>query len=107
MNDVNAAVSFQPPFGYKLLAYTSLATSPLAAFGAVTGKQWLAHYKPSRFGRSSPMNAAKQDTENLLALRNGILRLSWIPCRPFFSSPFYSLESPLQQISGQGGLGSG
>ena len=37
----------------QTLAYTSLSTSLLAAFGAVLGKQWLGHYKTSRFGRGT------------------------------------------------------
>ena len=35
------------------LAYASLSLSLLAAFGAVLGKQWLAHYKSTRFGHGS------------------------------------------------------
>jgi len=35
------------------VAYASLAASLLAAFGSVLGKQWLAHYKSSRFGSGS------------------------------------------------------
>ena len=35
------------------LAYASLSFSLLAAFGAVLGKQWLAHYKSTRFGHGS------------------------------------------------------
>ena len=36
----------------QTLAYTSLFTSLLAAFGAVLGKQWLTHFKTSRFGEA-------------------------------------------------------
>ena len=35
------------------LAYASLSLSLLAAFGAMLGKQWLAHYKSNRFGHGS------------------------------------------------------
>ena len=35
------------------LAYASLSASLLAAAGAVLGKQWLGHFKTSRFGRGS------------------------------------------------------
>ena len=37
----------------QTLAYTSLSSSLLAAFGAVLGKQWLRHFKTSRFGRGA------------------------------------------------------
>ena len=37
----------------QTLAYTSLSSSLLAAFGAVLGKQWLGHFKTSRFGRGA------------------------------------------------------
>ena len=37
----------------QTLAHTSLSTSLLAAFGAVLGKQWLGHFKTTRFGRGT------------------------------------------------------
>ena len=37
----------------QTLAYTSLSSSLLAAFGAVLGKQWLGNFKTSRFGRGA------------------------------------------------------
>ena len=37
----------------QTLAYTSLSTSLLAAFGAVLGKQWLGHFRTTRFGRGT------------------------------------------------------
>ena len=37
----------------QTFAYTSLSSSLLAAFGAVLGKQWLGHFKTSRFGRGA------------------------------------------------------
>ena len=37
----------------QTLAYTSLSSSLLAAFGAVLAKQWLGHFKTSRFGRGA------------------------------------------------------
>ena len=37
----------------QTLAYASLSSSLLAAFGAVLAKQWLGHYKTSRFGRGA------------------------------------------------------
>ena len=37
----------------QTLAYTSLSSSLLAAFGAVLGKQCLGHFKTSRFGRGA------------------------------------------------------
>jgi Family of unknown function (DUF6535) len=37
----------------QTLAYTSLSASLLAAFGAVLGKQWLGHFKTSRFGKGA------------------------------------------------------
>ena len=37
----------------QVLAYTSLSSSLLAAFGAMLAKQWLGHFKTSRFGRGA------------------------------------------------------
>ena len=37
----------------QTLAYASLSSSLLAAFGAMLAKQWLGHYKTSRFGRGA------------------------------------------------------
>jgi Family of unknown function (DUF6535) len=37
----------------QTLAYTSLSSSLLAAFGAVLSKQWLGYFKTSRFGRGA------------------------------------------------------
>jgi Family of unknown function (DUF6535) len=38
---------------FQALAYTSLSASPFAAFGAVLRKQWLGHFKTTRFGRGA------------------------------------------------------
>ena len=37
----------------QTLVYTSLSSSLLAAFGAMLAKQWLGHFKTSRFGRGA------------------------------------------------------
>ena len=37
----------------QTLAYASLSSSLLAAFGAMLAKQWLGHFKTSRFGRGA------------------------------------------------------
>lgn len=37
----------------QTLAYSSLSSSLLAAFGGVLGKQWLGYFKTSRFGRGA------------------------------------------------------
>jgi Family of unknown function (DUF6535) len=44
----------------QTLAHASLATSLLAAFSAVLAKQWLGHYKTSRFGRGALHERCKQ-----------------------------------------------
>jgi hypothetical protein len=46
-----------------MIAYTSLSTSLLAAFGAVLGKQWLGHYKSNRYGRGSQEERGKHRQE--------------------------------------------
>ena len=51
------------------LAYTSLSLSLLAAFGAVLGKQWLAHYKSNRFGHGSLEERCSQRQHKLLGLQ--------------------------------------
>ena len=52
------------------LAHTSLFTSLLAAFGAVLGKQWLGHFKTSRFGRGSLHERCKRRQHKLDGLQN-------------------------------------
>jgi hypothetical protein len=47
-------------FWTQALAYTSLAFSLLAAFGAVLGKQWLGYYKTNRYVRGSLEERCKQ-----------------------------------------------
>ena len=49
----------------QALAYASLSTSLLSAFGAVLGKQWLGHFKTSRFGRGSLHERCKRRQQKL------------------------------------------
>ena len=49
----------------QTLAYTSLSTSLLAAFGAVLGKQWLGHFKTTRFGRGTLQERCQQRQKKL------------------------------------------
>jgi len=57
------------PIWIQAVAYTSLATSLLAAFGAVMGKQWLAHYRSSRFGRGSLHERCKTRHRKFIGLK--------------------------------------
>jgi Family of unknown function (DUF6535) len=52
----------------QTLAYTSLSSSLLAAFGAVLGKQWLGHFKTSRFGRGALHERCQRRQKKLDAL---------------------------------------
>jgi Family of unknown function (DUF6535) len=54
----------------QTLAHASLSTSLLAAFGAVLAKQWLGHYKTSRFGRGALHERCKQRHQKLDGLKN-------------------------------------
>ena len=47
-------------FWTQALAYTSLAFSLLAAFGAVLGKRWLGYYKATCYGRGSLEDRCQQ-----------------------------------------------
>ena len=47
------------------LAYTSLSLSICVAFGAMLGKQWLGHYKTSRFGRGALHERCKRRQRKL------------------------------------------
>jgi Family of unknown function (DUF6535) len=49
----------------QTLAYASLSTSLLAAFGAMLGKQWLGHFKTSRFGRGALDERCKRRQQKL------------------------------------------
>ena len=49
----------------QTLAYTSLSSSLLAAFGAVLGKQWLGHFKTSRFGRGALQERCQRRQQKL------------------------------------------
>ena len=49
----------------QALAYASLSTSLLAAFGAVLGKQWLGHFKTSRLGRGALHERCKRRQQKL------------------------------------------
>ena len=49
----------------QTLGYTSLSTSLLAAFGAVLGKQWLGHFKTTRFGRGTLQERCQQRQRKL------------------------------------------
>ena len=49
----------------QTLAYTSLSTSLLAAFGAVLGKQWLGHFKTTRFGRGTLQERCQRRQQKL------------------------------------------
>jgi Family of unknown function (DUF6535) len=49
----------------QTLVYTSLSTSLLAAFGAVLGKQWLGHFKTSRFGQGTLDERCKRRQQKL------------------------------------------
>ena len=53
----------------QALAYTSLSTSLLAAFGAVLGKQWLGHFKTSRFGRGALHERCKSRQRKLNGMK--------------------------------------
>ncbi|KIJ32540.1 hypothetical protein M422DRAFT_265711 [Sphaerobolus stellatus SS14] len=53
----------------QAFAYASLAASLLAAFGAVLGKQWLAHYKSTRFGHGTLEKRGKQREEKYLGIK--------------------------------------
>ena len=44
----------------QTLAYMSLSSSLLAAFGAVLEKQWLGHFKTSRFGKGALIERCKR-----------------------------------------------
>ena len=50
----------------QVLAYASFSTRLLAAFGAVLGKQWLGHFKTSRFGRGSLHDALGENANHQL-----------------------------------------
>jgi Family of unknown function (DUF6535) len=52
----------------QTLAYTSLSSSLLAAFGAVLAKQWLGHFKTSRFGRGALHERCQRRQKKLDAL---------------------------------------
>ena len=49
----------------QTLAYTSLSSSLLAAFGAVLGKQWLGNFKTSRFGRGALQERCRRRQQKL------------------------------------------
>jgi Family of unknown function (DUF6535) len=49
----------------QFLAYTSLSTSLVTAFGAVLAKQWLGHFKTSRFGRGALHERCMQRQQKL------------------------------------------
>ena len=50
------------------LAYASLASSLLAALGAVLGKQWLVHFKSSRFGRGCLAERCQRRQQKIVGL---------------------------------------
>ena len=54
----------------QTLAYTSLSSSLLAAFGAVLGKQWLGHFKTSRFGRGALHERCERRQQKLNGLES-------------------------------------
>ena len=54
----------------QTLAYMSLSSSLLAAFGAVLGKQWLGHFKTSRFGRGALHERCKRRQKKLDGLES-------------------------------------
>lgn len=49
----------------QTLAYTSLSTSLLAAFGAVLCRQWLGYFKTSRLGKGSLAERCKRRQHKL------------------------------------------
>ena len=53
----------------QTLAYTSLSSSLFAAFGAVLGKQWLGHYKISRFGQGALHERCQRRQQKLDGLK--------------------------------------
>jgi Family of unknown function (DUF6535) len=53
----------------QTLAYTSLSSSLLAAFGAVLGKQWLGHFKTTRFGGGALRERCQRRQQKLNALK--------------------------------------
>jgi len=68
-NSSNEAGTGSTAIWVQALAYASLATSLLSAFGAVMGKQWLAHYKSTRFGRGSLEERCKTRHRKLVGLK--------------------------------------
>ena len=58
----------------QTLAYMSLSTSLIAAFGAVLCKQWLGYYKTSRFGRGSLAERCQRRQQKLDSLETWKLK---------------------------------
>jgi len=52
----------------QALSYASLSLSLLAAFGAVLGKQWLGHFKTSRFGHGTMQERGLQRHLKVMAI---------------------------------------
>ncbi|KAG2029186.1 hypothetical protein BDR03DRAFT_881588, partial [Suillus americanus] len=56
LNSIDTTINILKPaltsskFWMQALAYASLGLNLLAAYGTVMGKQWLSHYKTTRFG---------------------------------------------------------
>ncbi|KIJ32509.1 hypothetical protein M422DRAFT_184449 [Sphaerobolus stellatus SS14] len=76
----------------QAFAYASLTASLLAAFGAVLGKQWLAHYKSTHFGHGTLEKRGKQREEKYLGIKKWKLDAFLDSLPVYCSSPFYSLE---------------
>ena len=73
VNDTNIVPLWKGPGSLDIwiqsLAYLGLGTSLLAAFGAVLGKQWLAHYKTTRFGRGTQEERGRLRHQKFLGIK--------------------------------------
>ena len=77
------------------IAYMSLSTSLLAAFGAVLGKQWLSHYKTSRFGRGALHERCTRRQQKLDGMKRHNFNTIMIalPTLPSFRRRCFCLQS--------------
>ncbi|KAG2108571.1 hypothetical protein BD769DRAFT_1306128, partial [Suillus cothurnatus] len=64
-----SSTGFSSTFWMQALAYASLGFNLLAAYGAVMGKQWLGHYKATRFGRGFLKDRCQQRHHKFLELK--------------------------------------
>ena len=77
----------------QTLAYASLSSSLLAAFGAALGKQWLGHFKTSRFGRGALHERCERRQKKLDGLESWHFKtiLATLPIFLQFSLLFFSI----------------